>query len=256
MSWSGFKKAVNRATTSVAQNLGAMEKTVDREYEEEERRYKVLETKVEKLHKEAKGYLDSVRAMTLAQTRIADTVDRFYEGVNGGMGYGALKYRETISKMDEEARTLLDSNYRAAVLDPLGRFVGVFPEVNEAVKRRQKKLLDYDRLRSGVRKLIEKPSDDASKLPRAEAEANQAREVYERLNGQLMEELPKLVDLRVPYLDPCFEALVKSQLAFSQDAHERLSALQQHMGQGQNVEGAVEGVLQQMRDLSICGGAV
>ena len=45
--------------------------------------------------------------MTLAQSRIADTVDRFYEGVSGGMGYGALKYRESITKMDEEARTLL-----------------------------------------------------------------------------------------------------------------------------------------------------
>ena len=88
-------------------------------------------------------------------------------------------------------------------------------------------------------------------------EANQARDVYERLNNQLVEELPRLVDLRVPYLDPCFEALVKSQLAFSQDAYERLSGLQQHMGQNShNVEGVVESVLQQMRDLTICGGGL
>lgn len=39
-----------------------------------------------------------------------------------------------------------------------------------------------------------------------------AREVYEALNEQLTGEIPQLIDLRVPYLDPSFEALVKIQL--------------------------------------------
>lgn len=39
-----------------------------------------------------------------------------------------------------------------------------------------------------------------------------AREVYEALNEQLTTEIPQLIDLRVPYLDPSFEALVKIQL--------------------------------------------
>ena len=39
-----------------------------------------------------------------------------------------------------------------------------------------------------------------------------ARDVYEALNEQLTTELPQLIDLRVPYLDPSFEALVKIQL--------------------------------------------
>lgn len=39
-----------------------------------------------------------------------------------------------------------------------------------------------------------------------------AKEIYEALNEQLTTELPQLIDLRVPYLDPSFEALVKIQL--------------------------------------------
>lgn len=39
-----------------------------------------------------------------------------------------------------------------------------------------------------------------------------ARDVYETLNDQLTNEVPQLIDLRVPYLDPSFEALVKIQL--------------------------------------------
>jgi hypothetical protein len=46
----------------------------------------------------------------------------------------------------------------------------------------------------------------------AEKEAQMAKEVYEALNDQLTGEIPQLIDLRVPYLDPSFEALVKIQL--------------------------------------------
>jgi amphiphysin len=51
-------------------------------------------------------------------------------------------------------------------LDPLQQFTGIFPAVDEAIKRRQKKLLDYDSSRSKVRALAEKPSEDPEKLPR------------------------------------------------------------------------------------------
>lgn len=52
------------------------------------------------------------------------------------------------------------------VLEPLGRFNAYFPEVNDAIKRRQKKLLDYDAIRSKVSKLVDKPSEDPQRLPK------------------------------------------------------------------------------------------
>lgn len=61
MSWSGFKKNVNRATTQVMMKTGHVEKTNDRDYEVEERRYRAMENAATKLQKEAKGYLDSLR---------------------------------------------------------------------------------------------------------------------------------------------------------------------------------------------------
>jgi len=65
------------------------------------------------------------------------------------------------------------------VLDPIGRLVSYFPEVKTAIAKREKKLsasacasaaltsaVDYDAARSKTRKLMDKPSDDATKLPR------------------------------------------------------------------------------------------
>jgi len=89
--------------------------------------------------------------------------------------------------------------------------------------------MDYDSLRAKVKRLVDKPSDDATKLPRAENEAAMAKEVYEDLNKQLTAELPQLIDLRVPYLDPSFEALVKIQLRFCKEGYERMAQVQQYL---------------------------
>jgi bridging integrator 3 len=115
-------------------------------------------------------------------------------------------------------------------------------------------------MRAKVKKLVEKPDKDASKLPRAEKEADMAKVAYEQLNEQLFTELPQLIDLRVPYLDPSFEALVKIQLRFCAEAYSRMAQVQQHLDpetRDQYAEGhldtRVEQVLQEIRELSISG---
>lgn len=79
--------------------------------------------------------------------------------------------------------------------------------------------------------------------------------MYESLNNQLCTELPKLIDLRVPYIDPTFEALVKIQLKFSQESYDSLNSLKNHFPPNSEgpVDNNVDAVLQQMRDLAICG---
>lgn len=115
-------------------------------------------------------------------------------------------------------------------------------------------------MRAKVKKLTEKPDKDVNKLPRAEKDAEMAKQAYEQLNDQLFNELPQLIDLRVPYLDPSFEALVKIQLRFCAEAYSRMAQVQQYLdsdtreqyAQGQ-LDNRVEEVLQEIRDLSIAG---
>lgn len=128
------------------------------------------------------------------------------------------------------------------------------------IKKRNHKLLDYDSTRAKVKKLVEKPDKDATKLPRAEKESELAKAAYETLNEQLFSELPQLIDLRVPYLDPSFEALVKIQLRFCAEAYSRMAQVQQYLdadtremyAQG-HLDSRVEQVLGEIRDLSIAG---
>ena len=46
------------------------------------------------------------------------------------------------------------------------------------------------------------------------------------LNEQLIAELPQLLDLRVPFFDPSFEAMIRMQYKFAEEGYEKLSGVQ------------------------------
>ncbi|KAI1537093.1 bar adaptor protein [Pyrenophora tritici-repentis] len=228
MSWTGFKKGVNRATTQVLMKTGQVERTNDRDFETEQRRYRTMETAANKLQKEAKGYLDSLRAMTASQMRIAETIDAFY-GDAGTKDGVSRSYKQAVTDLDAETIKALDGPYRTTVLDPIQRFCSYFPDINACITKREHKQMDYDRMRAQVRKLTDKPDKDVTKLPRAEKDEQLAKAAYDQLNDTLTTELPQLIDLRVPYLDPSFEALVKIQLRFCAEAYSRMAQVQQYL---------------------------
>ncbi|KAJ3490700.1 hypothetical protein NLG97_g5731 [Lecanicillium saksenae] len=149
MSWAGFKKNVNRATTTVMMKTGHVEKTNDRDYEVEERRFKTMEAASLRLQKESKGYLDSLRAMTASQMRIAETIDAFY-GDSGASDGVSRSYKQAVEDLDAETIKALDGPYQTTVLEPISRFCAYFPDVNECIKKRAHKLLDYDALRAAA----------------------------------------------------------------------------------------------------------
>lgn len=74
-------------------------------------------------------------------------------------------------------------------MEPMARFCSYFPEINEAIKNRQKTLSDYDSAKSKVRKLVDKPSEDPQRLPRVSKTSiccNYRTQLYHRLNKRLI----------------------------------------------------------------------
>jgi hypothetical protein len=53
--------------------------------------------------------------------------------------------------------------------------------------------------------------------------------MFDLLNTQLIAELPQLLDLRVPYFDPSFEAMIRMQAKFAEEGYEKLSGVQRHV---------------------------
>ncbi|GME81812.1 unnamed protein product [Ambrosiozyma monospora] len=258
MSWEGFKKAINRAGGSVM--VKAADKVNDKEYDIDERRYRVLEKSGTELQKETKGYLDALRAVTASQSAMGEIIDNLYEDAKslGGYDVGAY-YLQAVQEFDQETVKQLDGPFRETILDPVTKFATYFTEVNEAIKKRQHKKTDYEQAKAKVRRLIDKPAKDASKLPRAERELQMAKDIFDDLNNQLKEELPQLIDLRVPYYDPSFESLVKIQLRFCTEGYARLAQVQQYLDQTSRDEYAnglldakIDQQLAEMTKLNIC----
>src|ERR1700743_1963639 len=97
----------------------------------------------------------------------------------------------------------------------------------------------------------------------AEKEAQMAKEQYEVINSTLLEELPQRVDMRVPYLDPSFDAVVKLQMRLASEGYSHMAGVEEDLPKEtrkENSEGRmderVEEVLQEVRNLSICGSTV
>jgi len=264
MSWSGFKKSVNRAGTTLLQKTGQVERTIDHEFSEEEAKYRAFEKECQALQKDGKAYSDAMKAMSSTQARLADSIDIFYGAADrtseGAMAANA--YKRSVEELDNGVSRELDAPYRTTIMEPLGKMNAYLPVVNEHIAKRNKKMLDYDSARSKVNKIIQKPSEDPTKLPKAQQEHDDAKEVFDLLNDQLIQELPQLMGLRVPYFDPSFEAMIRMQCKFAEEGYEKLSGVQRYFedsvrddyAAGQ-LDAQVEGVLQEMRELSICGAS-
>ena len=82
----------------------------------QQRRYRTLEAAATRLQKEAKGYLDSLRAMTASQMRIAETIDAFY-GESGAKDGVSRSYKQAVEDLDAETVKALDGPYRCVPLD-------------------------------------------------------------------------------------------------------------------------------------------
>ena len=85
-------------------------------------------------------------------------------------------------------------------------------------------------------------------------------QAYIALNDELKDIMPQMLDLRIPYLDPSFEAMVRLQAKFSQEGYEKLGGVQRYFNDdvrdnyaNGSLDAEVENSLQEMKDLTIVG---
>ncbi|CAK9436838.1 uncharacterized protein LODBEIA_P13600 [Lodderomyces beijingensis] len=279
MSWIGLKKAVNRAGTQIMLKTGQIEQTVDKEFEFEEKRFKTMEANSLALQKRLRTYLDSLKLLTTSQIHIAELLNSFYgsdssvpkviEDAKTGRSREAFQnlvgeYYNTLKRLNDECVNELERPYNQTVLNPMSKFNSYYVEVNEAIKKRHNKLLDYDAMRNKLKKLLDTPQLEYAnydvKLKEYNEELAELEHKYSDINNQLKDELPKLINMRVAFFDPSFESFVKIQLRFFNENYQQLNALQSKLdaqAREDYIEGRLEeridDVLDKMRMLDIAG---
>ncbi|KAI5961454.1 uncharacterized protein KGF55_004077 [Candida pseudojiufengensis] len=245
MSWIGLKKAINRAGTQVMLKTGHIEQTIDKEFEIEEKRFKQMENNSILLQKRLRSYLESLKLLTNSQLNIGELLNSFYgnekpdshilENPNTGESIETFKnltseYYATLNKINNETVKDLENPFNQTVLNPIARFNSYYVEVNEAIKKRNNKLLDYDAMKNKLKKLLETPKieliDQDTKFKELNKELNESETKYMEINNLLKKELPKLINMRIEFFDPSFESFVKIQLRFFNEIYFQMKNLQ------------------------------
>lgn len=152
-------------------------------------------------------------------------------------------------------------------------------------------MTDYDAARAKMKRLVDKPSEDTNKLPRVCTSSPTRTWTYADYHrprpsttkpetfstssttslslNYLNSSTSVFVSranfkvryvLITAYLDPSFEAMVRCQLNFAQEGYEKLSGVQRYFADNIRddyangaLDGQVEGVLDEMKSLSIYG---
>lgn len=244
MLWTGFKKAINRAGTQVLVLTGNVDKTVDYEFDFSEKRLRLMEHTLGKLENSTRNYLHQLEVIYQANSNLSKALLLFY-GVNPADDVENLGKDAPIRNIsqaypiallqDANHVESLQSPYYQSVVNPVKKFNSYYSELNKAISKRNRKLLDYDALRSKLTKLESKESDhdhahdDQAKLESLQEQYLQAEEVFDEINTRLKTQLPMFMSHRAGYFDPLFEAFVKLQWDYFDQRYTAMSPLVKNM---------------------------
>lgn len=275
MSWKGIKKAINRAGAQVLVTTGQVESTTDPAFDFNEKRLRALEHGLSKLEHHTRNYLNQLDVVYQAHVNLGEALLLFY-GRNPADDLETAGQKAPYYELAQEyAVTLrggtkqlheLEEPYYQTVVNPLMRFNGYYKEIDSAIKKRHRKLLDYDALRAKAKKLDQRTiteDEPAQKERESEVKAThervvEAENIYNELNDSLKQQIPRLISHRAEYFDPSFEAFVKLQMRYFEDRYTALRKLERLVDAGTRadyergqLDGRMDVALEKMKQLMI-----
>ncbi|XP_072020044.1 myc box-dependent-interacting protein 1-like isoform X2 [Amphiura filiformis] len=199
-------KFLQRATEKGLQRAGKHKATKDDIFELYQQNFVNQQEATLKLQKEIKNYVACARAMYAAQKSLYETLERIYEPEWVGRDQlGGIK--ETLDLLwDDYLRKLNDQ-----VASPLVTYQAKFPETKERIKKRSRKLTDYDGARHKLDDIEAAKKKDEGKLRKAQEQHEAAKKVYEEIHNELKDSLPSLYDSRIPFYATTFQLLYTAE---------------------------------------------
>ncbi|XP_045188842.1 bridging integrator 3-like [Mercenaria mercenaria] len=213
MSWNPFSRHGGAKKSVVSRQA-------ERELEREVKKLDELDEASRKLYKDGRRYVEANNGLGKAENKIiqdllasgiCQTDEQFQKNIEAWE-----KALEELSRYRQE----LNNNIQKTMVEPMKKFSGVFPSVQSAIKKREQSLQDYTRTQAKFNKYQDRDrtGQNIVKLDTNKKALDAAREEFEQQNVALRQELPRLIDGRIEYFKPSFDALIRSQLNHSTEA--------------------------------------
>jgi len=204
-----------------ASKKSAISRTAEREFEREVKKIEHLEENSKQLYKDAKRSMDSQNSQAKQELKISQEI------LNSQLCKDEESLRQSIEKWNQTSQRLetlthdMHNVVHKTVVEPLKKQSTVFPCIQVAAKKREQSLQEFTKCQAKVDKYQEKERTGSNivKLDSSRKALVVAKEDYENQNSTLMEDIPKFYEGRIDYLQPSFQALIKTQVKYYTEAH-------------------------------------
>ncbi|KAG0053694.1 hypothetical protein BGZ83_000578 [Gryganskiella cystojenkinii] len=205
----GFNKKFARTTQQLRQAVGGSDVTVDILFEALLEKFNLQQRLVREFAKYIQAWLISIKQYFDTQEAFALTLMEIYGMVplhrndENKSFILVQEYHKSLAQFSKTNGRELESRLKKTVYKSIEHYLRLFSGPLQVMKKREKKLLDYDSVRG-----MKERGDTADKNMLDSANA------YTAINEQLVEELPKFLGLTTQYFDIIVMEFSKVQMFF------------------------------------------
>ncbi|XP_031562660.1 dynamin-binding protein-like [Actinia tenebrosa] len=196
LNWHSVLKKSSRFNQRITQFTGLVSQTVDKQFNEEEKRFTALEKAVKNLIKNVTAYMEQFQEIGKHQYTNGENIEEYY--MEALTCTEVTMYKSTMTRITDVLLASFMTDVQKLVLSPLNILLSKFQGPQRLILKREHKCLDYDSRSNKIEKIR-----DGDKLKAAKAELQSAKKDYEALNAQLLEDLPLFYDKTVSLVKDC-----------------------------------------------------
>ncbi|KAG7282340.1 hypothetical protein CRUP_002728 [Coryphaenoides rupestris] len=193
-------KKSNRVSSHIKHLTGISPQIKDEEFDEAEKRFRLQERLIKSFIRDISLYLQHIRVCHASTTEIL-----FCDVYTDRSIADPERFQRAHRSISDKQFTHFKERTEALVTAPLGQLLLMFAGPHKLIQKRFDKLLDYDGCKERAERFRER---------RAHDELQAARNNYEALNAQLLDELPKFHVAAEELLTGCVRAFARAQKDF------------------------------------------
>ncbi|KAJ8264741.1 hypothetical protein GJAV_G00153450 [Gymnothorax javanicus] len=195
-------KKSNRVSSHLKHLTGISPQIKDEAFDEAEKLFRLQERLIKSFIRDISLYLQHIRESASVKVLAAISFCDIYTDRNQA---DIERFQRAHRCISEEQFADFKERTEALVISPLRQLLSMFTGPHKLIQKRFDKLLDYDSCKERAEKLKDR---------RAQDELQAARNNYEALNAQLLDELPKFHRAAAELLTGCVRSFAQAQRDF------------------------------------------
>ncbi|KAL1920032.1 uncharacterized protein VTP21DRAFT_1178 [Calcarisporiella thermophila] len=217
----GINKTITRRAQQFRYTVGLQEVTVDAFYNALVEKFEYQQNQIRQLARDLQTWLRFVKEYLEVAEQYSMVLEDFYilePGKNNSEQHAksverVREYRRCVTGITTGSGRDLDTAIKTIIFPTLDALLNLYKSPIQVMRKREKKLLDYDRVQA-IR----------AKGEKVDRNLKESADAYLSIHAQLLEELPRFLALTTEYYDAVVGEIARIQSKFYKDMASRLES--------------------------------